>query len=523
MKRTIALLFLLFCLHQSFSQQSIVYLSDILEEAIFSDKEIIEYSDVKISHENIPDNFKIGRRIDDRDVSKYLLSKYPKIPIDSLGRIIVNKEIKIKNSSGDLFLEKVSFEQSLSITGLSEGDLIIDLTDCVFNGFSITNVNASFTNIGVSTFFDSFYIESTNNSYFGPGSPENVMLIANNFRTEQFEMSGVIPSVSLWGNTFSSIGEYRWTRFVNLESEAISFVGNSFDSTSFLDISGSNIGNLELKDNFFKGPLYITKASITERFRALNNQFDDGFGFSQSLLPELFVDFDWKQLSGNKLFVLVDETQEENGYGYCPVCLPYFGMSDEELSRNDRFRELVNAYTKFYRINKENGDITSANGTYIELQDLYTRRYEYLSRTEGGLANWFRWRLNQLLEYYVSYGTDPAKALVISFYIIICFAVFYFFFPSEWDVTSKQKLLEQIRSAINKHEKGTSKAVVKASGLFLLSFINAFTLSLNSFVTLGFGIIPTTGLARYVCIIQGFMGWFLLSLFTVALINQVIF
>lgn len=57
----------------------------------------------------------------------------------------------------------------------------------------------------------------------------------------------------------------------------------------------------------------------------------------------------------------------------------------------------------------------------------------------------------------------------------------------------------------------------------VLSFINAFTLSLNSFVTLGFGTIPTKGLARYVCIIQGFLGWFLLSLFSVALINQVIF
>ena len=57
---------------------------------------------------------------------------------------------------------------------------------------------------------------------------------------------------------------------------------------------------------------------------------------------------------------------------------------------------------------------------------------------------------------------------------------------------------------------------------FLLSLVNALTLSLNAFVTLGFGTIPTTGIARYVCIVQGFIGWFLLSLFTVALINQVL-
>ena len=64
---------------------------------------------------------------------------------------------------------------------------------------------------------------------------------------------------------------------------------------------------------------------------------------------------------------------------------------------------------------------------------------------------------------------------------------------------------------------------MKLSFGFGKSLVNAFTLSLNSFVTLGFGTIPTSGLARYVCILQGFLGWFLLSIFTASLINQVMF
>lgn len=59
-------------------------------------------------------------------------------------------------------------------------------------------------------------------------------------------------------------------------------------------------------------------------------------------------------------------------------------------------------------------------------------------------------------------------------------------------------------------------------GSILLTLINSLTLSINSFVTLGFGSIPTKGFARYLCIIEGFIGWFLLSIFTVALINQVL-
>ncbi len=127
-----------------------------------------------------------------------------------------------------------------------------------------------------------------------------------------------------------------------------------------------------------------------------------------------------------------------------------------------------------------------------------------------------------MLKTYTEHGTDPAKALVISFYLVIGFAVFYFFFPSEWDVTSKARILENIKEAIDKQKKGTMKSIVRAVWLFALSFLNAFALSLNAFVTLGFGDIPTKGLARYVTILQGFMGWFLLSIFSVALINQVL-
>ena len=56
----------------------------------------------------------------------------------------------------------------------------------------------------------------------------------------------------------------------------------------------------------------------------------------------------------------------------------------------------------------------------------------------------------------------------------------------------------------------------------LLKFVNALTLSINTFTTLGFGEIPTTGFARYLSIIQGFIGWFMLSIFSVSLISQLL-
>jgi hypothetical protein len=52
--------------------------------------------------------------------------------------------------------------------------------------------------------------------------------------------------------------------------------------------------------------------------------------------------------------------------------------------------------------------------------------------------------------------------------------------------------------------------------------VNALALSLNAFVTLGYGEIQARGLARYLAVLEGAMGWFLLSIFSVSLISQIL-
>ncbi|MFN0729102.1 ion channel [Polaribacter gochangensis] len=56
----------------------------------------------------------------------------------------------------------------------------------------------------------------------------------------------------------------------------------------------------------------------------------------------------------------------------------------------------------------------------------------------------------------------------------------------------------------------------------LIKFLNALTLSINTFTTLGFGEIPIKGIPRYLAVIQGFIGWFMLTIFSVALISQLL-
>ncbi|MCS6808294.1 MAG: hypothetical protein RML40_06720 [Bacteroidota bacterium] len=56
----------------------------------------------------------------------------------------------------------------------------------------------------------------------------------------------------------------------------------------------------------------------------------------------------------------------------------------------------------------------------------------------------------------------------------------------------------------------------------LIRCTNAVALSVNAFVTLGYGEIQARGIARYLAVLEGALGWFLLSIFSVSLISQVL-
>ena len=56
--------------------------------------------------------------------------------------------------------------------------------------------------------------------------------------------------------------------------------------------------------------------------------------------------------------------------------------------------------------------------------------------------------------------------------------------------------------------------------LIFIRAINSIVLSINAFSTLGFGQIPVRGFTKYVAIIEGFVGWFFLSIFLVSILNQ---
>lgn len=273
--------------------------------------------------------------------------------------------------------------------------------------------------------------------------------------------------------------------------EGVEFTGNHFDTDVSLSL-GFNLKSLAFHGNSFRR-----------------------IGFYPFKLPDEHSIIEWSDFSDSNVGLVLGP------YGRSKTF--YTGESGEQLEDRLTYRELMRFYKKFYDEYKQSGDIPSSNQVYIRLKDLETRLLSYEYSREGTFNQFFRVALNRLLKFYTSYGTDPAQALVASVWIVCIFAVFYFFFPSSWDTVPKSQLLQNGKNLFRKIEKGYAGHVLTFVVALLISVANALTLSLNAFVTLGFGEIPTNGVARYVTVFQGFLGWFLLSIFTVSLFNQVLY
>ncbi|MEP2668515.1 MAG: hypothetical protein ABJH04_05965 [Cyclobacteriaceae bacterium] len=306
---------------------------------------------------------------------------------------------------------------------------------------------------------------------------------------------------------FPEYGEFNNYKLTENASSDLYLTGNKFygDNTSNVYFNKGNYLNLDLRDNTFSVNVYFIENKAEERFFLVGNEFEGYVSFEKFLFSETWNELYWRQLAGYKL-----------RYG------TYAGESTEELSDEIKFSNLINIYKGLHTIFLSRGDIESANACYSEMKQLQGRKLKQVFKDNNSFGNFLRWQLNVLLKIYTNHGTDPALAVVMSFIVIVMFALLYLFFPSEWDTESTNRLLISYEQFLQKRKKGNVAPLLVVFGSVLLTLINAITLSINSFVTLGFGSIPTKGFARYLCIIEGFIGWFLLSIFTVALINQVL-
>ena len=407
-----------------------------------------------------------------------------------------------------LFVDSCIFSRTLSIISSRKSRLALDLRSCDIKGYFSFKANSSYQNsfncwwssfdfngFPLDTLCDLYQIDRTGRSR------NRIIYMDNPISPDQeepwitaFRLSGRFRNIDIGNNRFTGKHNTGLRADFDLNAYSLNIYRNA--SEFMLDLNEVRTKSLIVRENHFRGPIIIT-----------------GMVFPQDVSE---MELDWSQFSGNILssnFFVGNRVML-----YRPGIYTYDSMNVEKAAN-----DLTKSYQKLLAYFRAAGDLQSYNGCFSEMKDFHGNLSYRRFRLNPDFHNFFNWLLNRLLKIYSNHGTDPALSMTGSFFVILIFSVLYFLFPSEWDQARKREIWKAFREKYRIKGRFPVKKFIKTIALFSKSYLNAVMLSLNAFTTLGFGNIPTVGVARYLCIIEGFLGWFLLSIFTVAIFNQVSF
>ena len=396
----------------------------------------------------------------------------------------------------------------------------------------------------------------------------------NNFFRQYLKENKIHFNGHLEGNENQSSGWFKGNQITILNNDFDRFIAN--DNQAGYSVISGNKFNTEFNLKNFK---------IDSLFTFSNNTLPDynRATLDKTILNNLGFKLNRKICQGNEDFSNIDSTNLK--------------------SYNQSINVLISQYRQFINILNQRGSELKSHFV-MKLKDIQTNQKMFDYYKNPNMNTWFNWKGSLFLKWYSDYGMNPFKALSYCFWAMLYFALFYFFFYSDWDKIDRGFLIKRFNSVMDyfttekriedfyatTHNKemttftefkntlnknkvympsilislakpiyhisllrykllnfsykkaefmagrkwvdlekkdrywiGTLTFFLTLTYIIYLIFIralNSIVLSINAFSTLGFGQIPVRGFTKYVAIIEGFIGWFMLSIFLVSILNQ---
>ena len=179
----------------------------------------------------------------------------------------------------------------------------------------------------------------------------------------------------------------------------------------------------------------------------------------------------------------------------------FFFPSDTDNLKLKSILAFLNKTRNYFQTNKNTLDLWQ-KVRYLKLRQLSTLKNEYLiPKTLPNITKWLAYPVFCLLVIHYKLERYYLKRIDIS--------------PEEWTET-KYKIGFWRRFLV------TLGFIAFLSWGLFIRILNAFALSLNAFITMGFGEIRAVGISRYLAVLQGAIGWTLLTIFSASLISQIL-
>lgn len=473
-----------------------ISVSEFIEELQNSKVDQIELSDLKIvPDENTDQRYLLG-------ASKYnsnrlnwdsILPKYPPI--------VISKPIRLINIyfGRRIILPKLIFKKHVHLEDI---DVYGDLTfrNCTFEQF------VYFVK------FDSYFLDFVKCNFYRTPRFESVPTEQTSFFNCNF-----LEGIDCYQNDeplsviFMNNKVAGRCNFISERSGGDLLISNSVfksgkNTNEYITLGGRSgfLDRLTLVNDTFSIPINFSGAKISNNLLVSNCAFHQDNYFENIVIPESSTKMRWNLIKDFRLGVSTDGSDVFNGKSI---------LSDTTI---DHYFDLIKVYSQFLRSYKNNGDLESYNACYIEMKDIQTKKARFNFDKAPSVSSFFDLLLNKFLKIFCDYGTNPVKAILMSIVVMLFFGFLYFIFPSDND---RLRFTDLWRSLWDKSGRSSLKfQVVKG----LKQLLNAFALSMNAFVTLGYGDMPAKGVARYLAVLEGLTGWFLLSIFSSSLISQIL-
>ena len=429
-------------------------------------------------------------------------------------KIDINRDLKeINNKSLVLSITKSTLPPIGLLTALQVSNQRLILKDNTFESLILFPENM------VSTTIESNVFKRTPLFLFR-GSGE--LLISENSFEEYIVFSSEDSEISAeWDQWFGKYTPFFYTRFLNLEMEnslrgMAGMINLAVEKESVLlyqdSIRASNKrAFLDLRKelaryyNDFKKDHNTENANLV--YREIKNLETQRFAYLYKLNPNFSTFFKWRINQFLKVF---------SAYGTEPERAIIFSLY------------VILAFALVYLFFPNYWDSHGKN----RIMDRYRFFLKYVNKDSGMHEVYLDEKKPELLasEDFRAYLQEQGKTAP-KFFMATALPLY------RWSVAgmrtfswmlSKVDILKGKWSDTEDSKKGGKSILLIGAFLIALLYdifikvLNALMLSINTFTTLGFGEIPIEGLPRYLAIIQGFIGWFMLTIFSVSLISQLL-
>jgi hypothetical protein len=310
-------------------------------------------------------------------------------------------ELQYFNKTGDqpIIIENCEFHHDLTISSINSDNVRIEIKKNIFRSQILINCELDYLEITACSFNageKQFLDKDTEKQYF------------------QLDVSEI--------------------KISNLHIE-----DNIFDNSGFENVFSINMYELETDNLYlYKNTMYVIDISYAEVGKSLlidSLYVEKYIGIQNLDFPETNTNIPWYNLGDEKLSIFIEVEND--------ILWAYQAKTDEQLSDNLLYNDLLSAYTKLNTLYHDRGDITSANASYVEIKDLETRRQAYIQSINPSLNNYINYNLNVFLKFFSDYATNPGKSLKLSLWAILIFTGLYMIFFSAWDKINFSFLVNQ--------------------------------------------------------------------------------